>query len=99
MKNIDSSRKDLAYEFRDTPLGPHSAELREILQILRWTPLEGKRILVCTRPNEEWRIGINPGVRGKKIIFEGDPFDNFRGALWGLFRRRWELATGERLEP
>ena len=98
MKHIDPTRKDLAFEFRDSPLGPHSAELQEVLQILRWVPLKGKRILVCTRLNEEWRIGINPGKRGETILFEGEPFRDLRNALWGLFRRRWELATGETLE-
>ncbi|NIP95639.1 MAG: hypothetical protein GWO24_20215, partial [Akkermansiaceae bacterium] len=87
-----------AREFCEAPFGPHSAELRELLQILRWAPLEGKRVLVCTRPGEEWRIGINPGRRGEAITYEGESFNDYGKALVGLFQRRWELATGVALD-
>jgi hypothetical protein len=94
MKAIDPTRTDLVQEFCDAPFGPHSAELREVLQILRWSPLKGKRVLVCIRPGEEWRIGINPGKRGEAIAYEGEPHTDFGQALGALFRRRWELASG-----
>ena len=38
------------------------------------------------------------GRRGVPIEFEGEPFHSHSAALWGLFRRRWEIATGVALE-
>ncbi len=98
MKTIDPDRTDLAREFREAPMGPHSAELQQLLSVMRWQPLKGKPIVVCTEPNREWRLGRNPGRRGEAIAFEGDPFDNMGDALWALFRARWEAATGRSLE-
>ncbi len=98
MLQIDPTRLDLAREFRASPGGPHSPELHRVLQILRWQPIAGRRILLVTEPGREWRIGVNPGRRGVPIEFEGEPFHSHSAALWGLFRRRWEIATGVALE-
>jgi len=57
----------LAKEFRENPVGHHSANLQCILNLFRGEPLEGKYILVCTKPHEEWQLGILSGVRGKPV--------------------------------
>ncbi|NNL85412.1 MAG: hypothetical protein HKP27_07150 [Myxococcales bacterium] len=98
MKDIDPTRLDLAREFRDAPLGPHSAELQKLLSVMRWHPLKGKPILVCTQSGREWRLGRNPGKRGEPVAFEGEPFDDMGTTLWALFRARWEASTGRTLE-
>ncbi len=98
MLRIDPGRLDLAREFRDNPGGPHSPALQRVLQILRWQPVAGKRVLVVLEPGRRWRIGINPGRRGAPIEFEGEVLTNSAEAQWALFRRRWEIATGEALQ-
>ncbi len=98
MYRIDAKRTDLAEEFRQAPFGPHSAELEKLLQLLRWGPLTGRPVLVCTRPYREWVIGVLPGRRGEPIALETDrPFEDLGAAMWALFRRRWERHTGEAL--
>jgi len=93
---IDPKRTDLAEQFRNAPFGPHSPELEKVLQQLRWGPVAGKPILVCTRPYQEWVIGVLSGRRGVPISLETEHrFDNLEDAMWALFRRRWERATGE----
>ena len=39
MYEIDPSRTDLAYEFRDRPEGPYSAELKLVINRLRIMPM------------------------------------------------------------
>ena len=98
LKSLDPSRTDLACEYRDNPFGPWSPALQKVLQILRWMPLEGRRVLVCTSPGREWRIGILPGRRGRPIEYELEPMHSLSLARWRLFKRRWELITGMTLE-
>jgi hypothetical protein len=45
-------------EHRERPIGKHSDELERVLAYLHRRELEtaGGYILVCTRPDEEWRI-------------------------------------------
>jgi hypothetical protein len=96
---IDSKCAALAEEFRQAPFGPHSAELEKLLQLLRWGPLAGRPVLVCTRPYREWVIGVLPGRRGEPIALETDrPFGDLEAAMWALFQRRWERHTGEPLQ-
>ena len=48
-------------EFRDRPLSPHGPELQRILNAMRDTPLEGRYILVCTKPFREWKLARHGG--------------------------------------
>ena len=47
--------------FRDRPLAKHGPELQRILNAMRSTPLEGRYILVCTRPFREWKLARHGG--------------------------------------
>lgn len=51
---------EIIEEHRRRPIGKHSDELERVLTYLRrrhWEMI-GKYLLVCTRPHEEWRIGM-----------------------------------------
>ncbi len=51
---------ELIDEHRRRPIGKHSDDLERVLTYLRKHHLEmtGKYILVCTKPHQEWRIGV-----------------------------------------
>src|SRR5918996_5972646 len=53
-------------EHRERPIGKHSDELERVLIYLRrhHLEMEGKYILVCTKPHEEYRIGRLTGGFG-----------------------------------
>jgi hypothetical protein len=99
MYPIDTNRKDLAREFKKNPFGPHSAELQRILNRMRWEPLKGKFVLVCTKPHKEWTLAELPGERGKPITMHPDQvFTSLADAEWAVFRKRWKRITGEELD-
>jgi len=98
MYPIDTSRTDLAREFKKNPFGPHSAELQRILNRMRWEPLKGKFVLVCTKPHKEWILAELPGERGKPItMFHDQVFTSLADAEWVVFKRRWKRITGQEL--
>jgi hypothetical protein len=85
-------------ELRERPHGRHSPGLQRILNVMRGTPLEGRYVLVCTRPFREWRLGRHPGARGRRIeIVEGHVFRSREEAEWAVFRLRWKELAGEEL--
>jgi hypothetical protein len=88
----------LAKEFRANPIGHHSANLQCILNLFRGEPLEGKYVLVCTKPHKEWQLGILSGVRGKAVeLLKGRLYTELKEAEWDVFKRRWHAATGQEL--
>jgi hypothetical protein len=95
MYRIDSSRLDLAREFKAAPLGPHSPELQKVVQIMRWGGSRGKTIIICTKHHSEWRLGRMGDARGQAVVELGDPFTSYAAASWACFRARWQEATGQ----
>ena len=91
--SIDPQRLDLAREFRARPFGVHSPELQAVLAVMRSAPIDGKFVLVCTRPHEEWvlaRIHLDP----PRAELTGQYFRNLEDAEWEVFRLRWAHHTG-----
>jgi hypothetical protein len=98
MNAIDPRRKDLVEEFRRTPVGPLSGDLRRMLNALRRHPDLPSYILVCTVPQREWRLATKPAGRGAKTtLLDHPPFHDPLEAEWQVFRLRWKAATGEEL--
>src|SRR5262245_41336408 len=60
---VSHNSKHLADEFMADPFGRASPELQRVLMVFRGEPLEGKPVLVCTKPFEEWALAIHPGRR------------------------------------
>ena len=99
MYKVDPSRKDLVEEFRRTPVGHHSADLLMLLNFLRAAPLEGKHVLVCTKPHREWVLAQLSGGRGSPVRLLADQmFTSIEDAEWAVFKLRWKQHTGEDLD-
>lgn len=98
MYQIDPDRTDLAREFKASPLGPHSAELQKVLNVMRWQPNDGKYVLVATDEGDAWCLGRLPGRRGIKVEIDEDVrFDDIDAGWWHLFKLRWSYQTGREL--
>lgn len=98
MYQIDPSRTDLAYEFRDNPDGPYSSELTLVINRLRLMPMEDRHILVCTKRGREWILAKTPTERGVRIkIYEDQVFTDYHEGVWEVFKRRWKTLTGQEL--
>jgi hypothetical protein len=94
MYRIDPTRADLAREYQAHPQGPHSAELQKVVLILRWGGVRGKTVIICTRPDREWRLGRLGPRRGTPMQEFGPAFTSYGAASWACFRARWQEATG-----
>jgi hypothetical protein len=69
-----------------------------VLNTLRGGPLEGKYVLVCTKPFREWVLARHPGVRGQPVeLLPEHTFTSKEEAEWVVFRLRWKEQTGEDL--
>jgi hypothetical protein len=85
-------------EFRKNPVGNHSPGLMRVLNAMRYQPDGPQIVLFCRKPFAEWQIAHMPADRRDPLIFEDSPiFTDRNEAEWEVFRRRWEAATGERL--
>ena len=96
---INPNDKDLVEEFRRQPIGHHSPALQQVLTLFRGGPTEGKYILYCTKPHEEWILGQLPGRRGVPVkLHHNRVFHSLEEAEWEVFKLRWHQHTGEHLE-
>jgi hypothetical protein len=95
---LSEDDRRLIAEMRARPLGPHSPELRRLLNAWRSAPAEGKPVLIVRQPNREWVLG-ELGARGMQVrIFENQVFTDLAAAEWHVFKLRWERHRGTRLE-
>jgi hypothetical protein len=95
MYRIDPTRVDLAREFKERPLGVHSAELDKLLLILRWGGVRGKSLIVCTKAEREWRLAKMGPRRGTPMTEYGPTYTRHADVMWACFRARWLEATGK----
>lgn len=84
-------------DFRERPFARHGPELQRVLNAMRDTPLEGRYILVCTKPFKEWKLARHGGGKRPIEIFDDQVFASREAAEWAVFRRRWREITGEEL--
>lgn len=84
--------KEIIDEHKNNPIGKHSDNLERVLIYFRKNHLEmeGKYILVCTKPHEEWRIAELSGKKGVPPKLLDDVFDDRFEAEHGLFLKRLE---------
>jgi hypothetical protein len=78
-------------EHRRNPIGKHSDELERILVHLRvhGNQMKDKRMIMCTRPHQEWCIGTHSGVRGvPPTVNREECYPTRLAAEHGLFLRR-----------
>ncbi len=99
MVEIDTSRTDLVEEFRRTPVGRHSADLRYLLNRMRTAPELPNYVLVCTKPQREWLLATKETGRGTPAeIDQGHVFTDPNEAEWEVFKLRWQALTGEAID-
>jgi hypothetical protein len=99
MYRLDPSRKDLAAEFRRQPIGHHSEELRQVLNLFRAEPMEGKYCLIVTKPYKEWTLARLSGRRGVgPVLMHNHVFTSIEDAEWHVFKLRWAKYTGKELD-
>jgi len=92
------AHKNLAREFRDHPIGQHSAALEQVLNLLRAGPVRDKYCLICIEPHARWMLARLSGVRGMPPVpVENRMFTSLEDAEWQIFRLRWQDATGVEL--
>lgn len=92
---IDSTRLDLAAEFKAKPFGPHSPALQRIVTRMRCGELEGRYVLVTKVRHREWVLGQLSGKRGVDVVLSEDQvFTSREAAEWAVFKLRWEAITG-----
>ncbi len=98
MYRVNHNQKHLADEFMANPLARPSPELQRVLIAFRGEPIEGKFVLVCTRPFEEWTLAQLTGKRGEppKLLPE-HRFTSLEDAERAVFRMRWRKHTGHEL--
>ena len=96
---VDPERVDLARQFRERPLGPHSPDLQHIVNRMRWSPLAGRHVLVTRVPYREWVLATLTGRRGDgPVIDEKQVFHTLADAEWAVFKLRWQAITGRTLD-
>ncbi|MEQ8663844.1 MAG: LamG-like jellyroll fold domain-containing protein, partial [Gammaproteobacteria bacterium] len=98
MRPIDPERLDLVSQFHAQPFGPHSAELLELLKVLRWAPVDDRHILAQPDPQGPYQVVKQTGRRDAPLYaVAGETYDSLPAAQCAVFRKRWEAHTGRRL--
>ncbi|HVO01277.1 MAG TPA: hypothetical protein VMT54_03705 [Candidatus Cybelea sp.] len=95
MYRIDPDRADLAREYKADPLGKHSAELEKVLLLLRSGGVRDKTVIICTKPEREWRLGRLGPKRGTPMQEYGPAYTSQAAVNWACFRARWQEVTGK----
>jgi hypothetical protein len=91
---FDSSRLDLAREFKATPFGVHSPDLQYLLNLMRSSETAGRYVLVMTRPHAQWTLArLTDGNHGPPVL-TNSTFDSLKAAEWSVFKLRWEALAG-----
>ena len=79
-------------EFHQSPIGHHSPGPNRTLTLFRGEPTEGKYVLVCREPHQEWVLGQLSGQRGKPVTVFKDGVLRDRNET-GM--RAWPSAPGD----
>lgn len=97
MMKIDPARTDLVREFCDNPAGPHSAELKRVLLVLREGSIRGKAAIASLGDGKGYCLAEIGMRRGDPIRYRDDRiFKRLGEAKVAVFLARWEQATGSK---
>lgn len=82
--------KEIIEEHKRNPIGKHSDALERVLIYLRrnHNQMQGKLIIICTKPHQEWCIGELSGVRGQPPKVTNECFSSRNEAEHGVFLKR-----------
>lgn len=82
-------------EFRRKPVGQHSPFLQRRLNEMRGEPVEGKYVLLCTKPHREWVLAQMNGRKQPLTVHWNRVFHDLNEAEYEIFRLRWERHFGK----
>lgn len=82
-------------EFARKPVGQHSAFLQQRINIMRGEAVEGKYVLLCTKPHREWVLAQMNGRAKPLTIHSNRVFHSLIEAEYEIFRLRWERHFGK----
>ena len=85
-------------QFGGSYWGIHRADLQAVLSVMRGLPIEGKHLLVTTKPQEEWVLARMTGSPARPELVPEHVFTDIREAEWLVFKLRWKLLTGRDLD-
>ena len=94
-----ATREQLIEEHRNNPIGRpgkagtnavgHSPDLITVIDKLRRAPMTGKYVRVCTKPHEEYRIGVTSGVRGEPVeVLRDEAYPSEEACEHAIFVKR-----------
>ncbi len=70
------------------PAPMDSPDLARLLDRLRVVPQQDKHIIIETRPWEEYRLGVLPGVRGRAVAVTDETYPTREDAEHAIFLKR-----------
>ena len=94
---IQASDRELAERFLENPFAEPTPDLMRLLNRLRWNPVGGKHVLVCTRRHREWTLARLRGRAEPIELLWDHVFTDLVEAERFVFRLRWKAATGEEI--
>ena len=98
MLRINASHLGLAEEYLRNPLGPHSLELKRLLDVMRWDDARNRIISVQLEQDGPWYVAKTNGPKGTPLsVYDEQPFASLSDAQRRVFALRWQQHTGERL--
>ncbi len=98
MYQFDSSRTDLAREYRAKPFGEHSPDLQYLLNLMRKPAEAPYYLLVATEPHRRWTLATKEPGTFEPPRLTNTVFTDLEAAEWAVFKLRWKALGGGELE-
>lgn len=91
MRRVRITLNEALEEWHRSRFGPKSAELKEVINWLRWRPGPDRHVLVREGVAREWKIARLPGVRGAPVrVIDDRVFDDRQKAEAEVLKLRWQ---------
>ncbi|NGM86029.1 small subunit of N,N-dimethylformamidase [Parapusillimonas sp. SGNA-6] len=93
MYEIQPEDAELLKYFRTTTTKTRPLKLNRLLNRLRMEPMEGKQVIVCTKPYSEYAIGTLGKKRGDPVALAAKRYSSLADAQWDILKIRWALHS------
>ena len=94
---LNATEIEAIREFAKTPVGQHSAPLQQRLNVMRSEAIEGKYVLLCTKPHKEWVLAQMNGRTQPLTIHHHVVFHDVIDGEFEIFCRRWTKHFGSEI--
>jgi hypothetical protein len=82
-------------EFQCKPVGQHSPFLQRLINVMRGEPVEGKYVLLCTKPHREWVLAQMNGRAKPLTVHWNRVFHDLGEAEFEIFKLRYKRHFGK----